>query len=58
VHFFECSIHQNKLRNCLNYAFKHCFWMYVQNFYTLETFPFYTIMCKWNENQVSHAMDA
>jgi hypothetical protein len=33
-------------------------WMYVQKFYTLETFPFYMIMCKWNENQVSHAMDA
>jgi hypothetical protein len=41
---------KSKIQDCLTIHLDLVVWMYVQNFYSLEPFPFYITICEWNES--------
>jgi len=48
--FSNLAFVKSKIQDCLTIHLDLVVWMYVQNFYSLEPFPFYITICEWNES--------
>ncbi len=52
--FSKVNFMKSKLRNCLTTHLDLVVRMYVQKFYRLEIFPFYTIIKEWGKEKLQY----